>query len=72
MSPSLHIMGNEISFASDQEVKDEAEHLKAICFIIKEDETQLKIFLDELSFFACCGRDYYSTNLTAAYDLLVR
>ena len=68
----VQMMGNEIMFASDQEVKDEAENFKAICFIIRADETKFKKYLDDLKSSAYLGKEEYPKTLAATYNLLVR
>ena len=65
-------MGKELTSASGKEIKDKAERFKAICFIIKSDESRFKKLYDNLNISAYRGRDEYPTTLTASYDLLVR
>ena len=53
-------------------MKDEAERFRAICFIIRVDESRFKKLYNDLESSACRGMDEYPTTLTATYDFLVR
>jgi len=70
MCASSRMTGKEIAFAYNQKVKDEAEHFKATCFIIRVDETRFKKLLDDLERYVYRGRDQYPKTVTATYNLL--
>jgi len=57
---------------SDTDKQKEKEHFEAVAFILRSDENRYKKLLDDLKSSSNRGREEYPTNLTPAFDLLVR
>ena len=57
---------------SGEEIKQERERFKAMCFILRADEGRYGELLDELKKGVYKGRDEYPTTVSDAYELLIR
>jgi len=72
MLVSPEMTGKTLTVANTKEVTEELEHFKAMCFILRADDSHYKKLLDDLKNSAYRGRDEYPKTLIAAYDFLVR
>ena len=69
---SPDILKKAIERATTEEIKDEKEIFKAICFLVRADETRYRSLIYDLKQSVIGGRDDYPTTVAGAYDLLVR
>ena len=51
------------------EIAEEREHFKALCFILKSDEAKYKTSLDNLKSSSNHGQDEYPFTLTVAFNM---
>lgn len=68
---SPDILKKAIEHVTTEEIKEEKERFKAICFLARADETQYGSLMDDLKQSVIRGHDEYPTTLAGAYDLLV-
>jgi len=69
---SPQLLGKELAKANDDEIKEEAEKFKAMCFILWSDERRYNGFLEGLRKRSFLGCDEYPVTVTDAYNLLIR
>ena len=66
------MIGAKLGSLTEKDIYAEKDHFKAVCFILRSDETKYNSFLDSLRSSANRGRDEYPKTLTSPFGLLVR
>ena len=69
---SPQLLGKTMTEASTEEVEEEREKFKAMCFILRADESLYGDLLDDLKSGVHRNRDEYPKTLSGAYELLIR